>query len=119
MRRQISSDGAVVARLGGADEVVVGEVQRRGHLAEALGVAVGERARRQALLGRRLLHLQPVLVGAGEEEDVLAVEPLEARDGIGGDRLVGVADVRLAVGIGDGRGDVEFRLPAHGLWVLV
>ena len=111
--------GAVVARLGGADEVVVRQAEQPGHLAEALGVAVGQLARRQALLGGRLLHLQPVLVGAGEEIDVLAVEALKARDGIGGDRLVGVADMRLAVGIGDGRGDVELRAPAHGLWVLV
>ena len=50
------------------------------HLAKALRIAVGELARRQALGQRRLLHLQAVLVGAGQEEDVLAVEPLEARD---------------------------------------
>jgi hypothetical protein len=103
-----------VARLGGADEIVVGEVQRRGHGAEALRVAVGELARRDAFLDGRLLHLEAMLVGAGQEEHVLAVEPLEARDRIGGDRLVGVPDVRRPVRIGNGRGDVEFRFPAHG-----
>ncbi len=60
----------------------------------------------------RLHHLDAVLVGAGEEEDVVAVEPLEAGDGVGRDRLVGVADVGRAVGIGDRGGDVEF-LGAH------
>ena len=108
-----------MARLGRADEVVVGEAEQPRHLAKALGVAVGELARRQALLGGRLLHLEAVLVGAGEEEHVLAVEPLEARDGVGRNRLVGVADVRLAVGIGDRGRDVEFRAPAHGTSVLV
>ena len=61
---------------------------------KARGVAVGELAGRDALLDRRLLHLQPVLVGARQEEHVLAVEPLEARDRVGGDRLVGVTDMR-------------------------
>ena len=104
-----------MARLGGADEIVVGQVQRLGHGAEARRVAVGQRARRDAFLDRRLLHLQAVLVGAGQEEHVLAVEPLEARDGIGGDRLVGVPDMRRPVRIGDGRGDVEFLL-ARSWW---
>ena len=83
-----------MALLGGADEVVVGEAERLGHGAEAGRVAVGQRARAEALLDRRLLHLEAVLVGAGQEEHVLAVEPLEARDRVGRDGLVGVADMR-------------------------
>ena len=63
-------------------------------------------ARRQLLLARRLQHLHAVLVGAGEEEHVMAVEPHEAGDGIGGDRFVGVADMRRAVRIGNRGGDV-------------
>ena len=51
-------------------------------------------------------HLQAVHVGAGEEPDVEAVEPLEPRDRVGGDVFVGVPDVRVAVGVGDGGGDV-------------
>ena len=107
---------AVVALLRRADEVVVGQAEQPRHLAEPLGVAVGKLARGQSLLRRRLLHLEAVLVGAGQEVDVLAVEPLEARDGVGRDRLVGVADMRHAVGIGDRRRDVEFRAPAHGTY---
>jgi hypothetical protein len=38
-----------------------------------------------------------VLVGAGEEEHILAVEPLKPRQRIGRDRLIGVADMRNAV----------------------
>ncbi len=64
-------------------------------------------------------HLQAVLVGAGQEEHVLAVEPLEARQRIGRDRLIGVADMRHAVRIGDRGRDVEDvfarRAPARAL----
>ena len=59
------------------------------------------------LLGfRGLHHLLAVLVGAGQEEHVLAVEPLKARQRIGRDRLIGVADMRHAVRIGDRGRDV-------------
>ena len=57
-------------------------------------------------LRRGLLDLLAVLVGAGQEEHVVAVEPLEARDGVGRDHLIGVADMRHAVRIGDRGGDV-------------
>ena len=56
-----------------------------------------------------LRHLQAVHVGAGEEADVEAVEPLEPRDRVGGDLLVGVPDVRRTVGVVDGGGDVVRR----------
>ena len=70
-------------------------------------------ARRQLLLGRRLQHLDAVLVGAGEKKHVVAVEPHEAGDRVGGDRFVGVADMRRAVRIGDRGGDV-IGLAGHG-----
>ena len=57
---------------------------------------LGEAGRRDALLARRLGHFEAVLVGAGQEEDVAAPEPLEARDRIGRDRLIGMADMRAA-----------------------
>ena len=66
-------------------------------------VAVGQLARRDALARGRLQHLDAVLVGAGQEEDVVAVEPLEAGDRVGRDRLIGMADMRRAIRIGDGR----------------
>ena len=85
-----------MARIGGADEVIVRAVQLAHHLLEQRCVAVGEFARRQALAKRRLLHLDAVLVGAGQEEDVAAVEAHEAGERVGGQRLVGVADMRRA-----------------------
>ena len=56
---------------------------------------------------RGLDHLLAVLVGAGQKEHVLAVEPLKARQRIGRDRLIGMADMRHAVRIGDRGRDVE------------
>ncbi len=38
---------------------------------------------------------------------VAAVEPHEALDRVGRDALVGVTDMRRAVGVGNGGGDVE------------
>ena len=63
----------------------------------------------------RLLHLGAVLVGAGEEEDVVAQLPVEARRHVGGRRRVGVPDVRHVVDVVDGSGDVE---PAHSPAIL-
>ena len=96
----------MVARLGGADEIVVRAIELFHHGLEARHVALDQLARRQVFLGRRLQHFDAVLVGAGEKKDVTAVEPHEARDRVGGDRLVGVADMRRAVRIGNRGGDV-------------
>ena len=54
-----------------------------------------------------LNHLQAVLVGAGQEKHVLAVEPLKSCQRIGRDRFIGVTDMRHAVRVGDGGRDVE------------
>ena len=62
----------------------------------------------------RLLDLQSVLVRAGHEEDVIAIDALEARDRVGGDDLVGVADMRSAIRVGNGRREVEFLFVGHG-----
>src|SRR5581483_10915542 len=100
----------MVAFFGGADEVVVRARKPLHHRLEQRHVAVQQLPRRDSLAQRGLLHFLPVLVGAGEKKDVIAVQPHEARDRIGGDRLIGVADMRRAVRIGDRRGDVIARL---------
>ena len=53
-------------------------------------------AGRDARFLGRLLDLLPVLIDAGEEEDLLALQPMITRDDIGQHLLVGVADVRRA-----------------------
>jgi hypothetical protein len=103
-----------VPRLGRADEIILRHVESGHHVAKHLRVAVGQGLGGEPFGRRRLLHLEAMLVGAGEKEYVLAVEPLEARDDVGRQRRVGVADVGGAVGIEDRRGNVEFLLPAHG-----
>ena len=97
-----------MALLGRADEIVVGAAERLHHAAEDGRVPVRQLDRGDPLLLGGLLHLLAVLVGAGQEEDVLAVEPLEARQHVGRDRGVGVADMGYAVGIENRRRDVEF-----------
>ena len=105
----------MVALLGRADERIIRAVHPLDHGLEARHVALDQLARRELLAHRGLLHLLAVLVGTGEEEHVVAVEPHEAGDGIGGDRLIGVADMRRAIGIGNGRGQVVAGLVSHRL----
>ena len=81
---------------------------------EALRVAVGELLRRDALaLGGERDRLA-VLVGAGEEEDVLAALALVAGEDVGADRRVRVAEVRRRVDVVDRRGDVEGHAGVEG-----
>ena len=83
-----------MARLGGADEVVVGDVEQRPGLPEPLAGLVGLLERGEAVGLRRPLNLQPMFVGAGEEERLVAEQPMPASQRVGGERRVGVADVR-------------------------
>ena len=83
----------LVAGLGGADEVVVAVAHDAGELAEALRDLVGEGLRVDPAVTRGLLDLLAVLVGAGEEEDLVAVQALEAGQRVAGERGVGVADM--------------------------
>src|SRR5262249_1715897 len=66
----------------------------------------GELLRRDVLLRGRLQHLDAVLVGAGEEVNIVAIEPLETRNRVSRDQLVGESDMRCSIGVGDGRGQV-------------
>ena len=66
-----------------------------------------------------MLDRLAVLVGAGEEEDVLPPLAHVAREHVGRDRRVGVAEVRLGVDVVDRGGDVEahraaFEADANG-----
>ena len=97
----------VMRGLGGADEAVERNVEALVHLLEPAARCASPAAAVGHSLGLGGLdHLLAVLVGAGQEEDVLAVEPLKARQRIGRDRLIGVADMRLAIRIGDRGRDV-------------
>ena len=59
-------------------------------------------------------HLLAVLVRAGEEEHVMPLQPVPARQHVGGGGGIGMAQMRRAVHVIDRRGDVE-GLFAHDL----
>ena len=92
--------------LGRALETVVTDVQRIAHADEMPAHFVGERTRSRFQLPSLLRHFQAVLIGAGLEADGAAHLPLKAGDDIGGNRLIGVADMRLAIGVANGGGDI-------------
>jgi hypothetical protein len=94
-------------RLGGADETIVRDIENIRHFTEIAGHFIRKLAGAHIAGTRGLDHLQAVLVGTGLKEDVAAVLALEARDRIGGDHLIGMADMRAAIGIMDCCRDVE------------
>jgi hypothetical protein len=100
---------AGVARLSGADEVVVLDLHEAQQRAEVLAELVAVRLRADAPQGRAAQHLLAVLIGAGEHPHVVAAAAVPAAERVGGDRGVGVADVGLVVDVVDRRGDVEPR----------
>ena len=85
---------------------------RGGELLEADGVPVAQLPRRDAEPLGRLGHRLAVLVGAGEEEDVLAALPHVPREHVGRDRRVRVPQVGLPVHVVDGRRDVVRHAPS-------
>ncbi len=99
-------DPLEVLGVGGADEEVVRGVHGGRQLLEAHRVAVAQLARGDPLaLGRQRDRLA-VLVGAREEEHVLAPLAHVAGEHVGRDRRVGVPEMGLAVHVVDRRGDV-------------
>lgn len=74
---------------------------------EVHDVAVGELARRDPLAFGDLRDRLVVLVGAGQEEDLLAALAHVPREHVGGDRRAGVTEVRLRIDVVDGRRDVK------------
>ena len=103
--------GLVLARLGGADEVVVGNLELLPELLEVRGLGVSPLLRRHAVLGSGLGDLLAVLVHAGEELDVVAGGATVARLDVGQDGGVRGAEVRIGVDVVDGGGDEVRRAP--------
>ena len=90
LRRRPSSAAARRALFNGVESPF-------GRRAQALGDAVHELLRRRARRLGRLRDLLPVLVHPDEEVDVVAAQPVKARDRVGADLLEGVAEVRVAM----------------------
>ena len=99
--------------VGGADEAVVGDVHELPQVQHALGSSddvVHELLGGDAGLAGLVLDLLAVLIGAGQEHHVTALEPLIAGHGVGGHGAVGVADVQLVRGVVDRGGDIKLFL---------
>jgi len=93
---------ALVTRLGGTYEVVVGDVEQAPGLLIARRHGVGPLLRRHVVGGRGLLDLLAVLVQSGEEVHVIAEKAPVARERIAGDRRVRGTEVRNRVHVVDG-----------------
>ena len=106
-------DGGNMVVVGGADEAVIADVHQLPQILDALGTlddVIDELLRRNTGLLGLQLDLLAVLVGAGQELDVVALQALVASHSVGSDGAVGMADVQLIAGIIDRRCNVEFFL---------
>src|SRR6266436_2376286 len=81
-------DAAYMTRLGGADEVIIADVQETRHLLPGGRDAVDELLRRDPGGARRLLDLLTMLVAAGQEFDPAPVEPHEPRQNVARHRRI-------------------------------
>src|SRR5690606_5743392 len=100
----------LVPFLGGADEVVVADVEGLPKFLDPRDDLVDVLERLLARLAGRPLHVEPVLIGARQKPRVVAPQAVIARQRVGGHRRIRVPDVQLVVGIIDGRRDVERAL---------
>ncbi len=100
-----------VARLGGADPVVVRAAELAPRVREPRRDAIHPGLRGQAVLLGRLRDLLPVLVHAHDVMDRVARQPAIAGDAVRADLLEGMPQVRLAVRIIDGGGEVKLSHP--------
>ena len=99
--------------IGGADETVVGDVHQLPQVKDALRAGdnvVHELLGGDAGFSGLVLDLLTVLVGTGEEHDVVALEPLEPGHGVRCHGAVGMADMQLGGRIVNGCGNVEITL---------
>jgi hypothetical protein len=92
--------------VGGADVVIITDIQVIPGLAKAGADLVYELFDRQSRRGCGVHDFVAVLVGAGLKPDFLPQEAVKTGQGISHDRGVSMADVGLGVDVIDGRGDV-------------
>ena len=99
-----------VGRIGGADVMIVADIEVVPGLPEPAADLVDELLDRQAHGGGGVHDLVAVLVGAGLEAHFPAQEAVKPGQGIGHHGGVGVADMGLGVDVIDGGGEVD----SHG-----
>ena len=106
-------DGGNMVVIGRADEAVIADVHQLPQILDALGAlhdVINKLLRGDAGLLGLQLDLLAVLIGTGQELDIVALQALVAGHGIGRHSAVGMADMQLIAGVIDRRSDVEFFL---------
>ena len=104
-----------VVIIGGADKAVVADIQQLPQILDGGHDLVHILFGGDAGIGSLILDLLAVLIGAGQEHDVVALHPLEAGQRIAGHGGVAVADVQLIAGVIDRGGDIKCLVFAHGV----
>ena len=99
-----------MARLGGANEVVVGDLQQFGGFPEQHACRIDLLLGSEAVGFGGALDLEAVLIGTGEHHGVVAQKSMPSSKRIGVDGCIGVADVGCVVDVVDRRGDVVLSL---------
>ena len=92
----------------GTDEFIIGCVHQIPDILDLTGYVINEFFRCNTCFFCFQLNLLAMLVSSGLEKYVVALLSFITRDGVCQNRLVGIADVRLAGCIGNGCGDVIF-----------
>ena len=104
-----------VVVIGGADKAVVADIQQLPQILDGGHDLVHVLLGGDAGISGLILDLLAVLIGTGQEHDVVALHPLEAGQRIAGHGGVAVADVQLIAGVIDGGGDIKCLVFAHGV----
>ena len=97
----------LMPRFGGADEIVVGQLQFGGKRLPDGRQIIAIRLRAFPFGHRRLLDFLAMFVQAGQEERLLAQAAMRPCNHISNNLLVGVAEVRLPVDVVNGGRDVK------------
>ena len=94
-------DALDMAFLGGADEVVIGDLHGRPQILDACDDFVDILLRRDAGLFRLLLDLLAVLIGAGQKSHIVPQRTLEPGHRVRHDGAVRMPDVQVVTGVID------------------
>ena len=101
--------------VGGTDKAIVADVQQLPQILDGSNDLVHILLGGDAGIGGLILDLLAVLIGAGQEHDVVALHPLKAGQRIAGHGGVAVADMQLIAGVIDRGGDIKCFVFAHGV----
>ena len=104
---QSGLDIFLVARLGGADKIVVGQLEPLGEGQPVGGDGIAIFLWILFLGQGGLLDLLAMLVQAGQEENLLAEAAAGPRDDIRDDLFIGMSDVGLPVDVVNRRRDIK------------